>query len=80
RTQYQPALAGFGVSDREFIHGGVSDREFIHGGVSDREFIHGGVSDREFIHGALGLPGDAWSSQPAQGEEGVSYANSVFSI
>ena len=52
-TQHQPALAGFGVSDREFIHGGVSDREFIHGGVSDREFIHGGVSDREFIHGGV---------------------------
>ena len=39
-THHQPALAGFGVSDREFIHGAVSDREFIHGAVSDREFVH----------------------------------------
>ncbi|MFZ1597406.1 MAG: hypothetical protein WAW26_16240, partial [Anaerolineae bacterium] len=39
-TQHQPALAGFGVSDREFIHGAVSDREFIHarrGGLVARE-------------------------------------------
>ncbi|MFZ1509474.1 MAG: hypothetical protein WAV74_22095, partial [Anaerolineae bacterium] len=44
-TQHQPALAGFGVSDREFIHGAVSDREFIHGAVSDREFIHGAAEE-----------------------------------
>ena len=25
RTQYQPALAGFGVSDREFIHGAAEE-------------------------------------------------------
>ena len=43
-TPHQPASAGFGVSDREFIHGCVSDREFIHGCVSDREFIHGWFS------------------------------------
>ena len=55
-VQNQPALAGFGVSDREFIHGAAASAGF---GVSDREFIHGaaasagfGISDREFIHGA----------------------------
>ncbi|MFZ2422281.1 MAG: hypothetical protein WA029_14175, partial [Anaerolineae bacterium] len=61
-THHQPASAGFGVSDREFIHGAAMScachcachelHELSRHTQHQPASAGFGVSDREFIHGA----------------------------